>query len=203
MELAMFPLGSVLLPHLPLGLRLFEPRYLAMFSDLLQAEELRFGVVLIERGQEVGGGDHRFEVGTLARVVDAALDTTSIGITATGTERFQVVRWLEEEPYPRAEVRLSDPLVWDPALDPLRQRVEEVVRRSLAVASEYAEQQFDPDVVLSADPVESSWQLGGIAPVSELDQLGFLQAESTEELLTLVEAATVEATGMWRMGWRG
>lgn len=199
----MFPLGSVLLPHLPLGLRLFEPRYLAMFSDLLQAEELRFGVVLIERGQEVGGGDHRFDVGTVARVVDAAPDTASIGITATGTERFRVVQWLAEDPYPRAEVALFEPLVWDPALGAVRERVEEVVRRSLAVASEYAEQQFDPDVVLSPDPLESSWQLAGIAPVSELDQLGFLQAETAEQLLTRVEAATVEATGMWRMGWRG
>lgn len=199
----MFPLGSVLLPNLPLGLRLFESRYLAMFSDLLQAEELRFGVVLIERGQEVGGGDHRFGVGTVARVVDAAPDATSIAITATGTERFRVVRWLTDDPYPRAEVELLEPLVWDPGLDGLRDRVEEVVRRSLAVASEYAEQQFDPDVVLSPDPLESSWQLAGISPVSELDQLGFLQADSAEQLLTRVQDATVEATGMWRMGWGG
>nr|WP_231747320.1 LON peptidase substrate-binding domain-containing protein [Auraticoccus cholistanensis] len=199
----MFPLGTVLLPHLPLALRLFEPRYLDMVTDLVDSGELVFGVVLIERGQEVGGGDERFDVGTLAHVVDAARGATTIGITAVGTDRFVVERWLEDDPYPRAEVRLLEPLRWDPGLAPLRERVEEVVRRSLAVASEYAEPPFDPDVVLSDDPLEASWQLAGISPVPELDQLGFLQAESVEQLLTLVHDATVEATGAWRMGWTG
>ena len=33
--LAMFPLGSVLFPHMPLLLRVFEDRYLVMLSQLL------------------------------------------------------------------------------------------------------------------------------------------------------------------------
>lgn len=45
--LPMFPLGSVLLPHMPLGLRLFEPRYLQMLGELLEEREPQFGVVLI------------------------------------------------------------------------------------------------------------------------------------------------------------
>lgn len=51
----MFPLGSVLFPHMPLPLRLFEPRYLKMLGDLLEQPDPEFGVVLIERGHEVGG----------------------------------------------------------------------------------------------------------------------------------------------------
>ena len=53
---AMFPLGSVLLPHMPLPLQLFEQRYLMMLGQLLETEDPEFGVVLIERGSEVGGG---------------------------------------------------------------------------------------------------------------------------------------------------
>ena len=52
----MFPLGSVLFPHMPLPLRLFEPRYLKMLGDLLEQPDPEFGVVLIERGHEVGVG---------------------------------------------------------------------------------------------------------------------------------------------------
>jgi uncharacterized protein len=37
----------------------FEPRYQALL-DLVLAGDRRFGIVLIERGFEVGGGDHRF-----------------------------------------------------------------------------------------------------------------------------------------------
>ena len=59
-ELAIFPLGSVLFPGMPLPLRVFEPRYVAMIASVLGNAEREFGVVLIERGSEVGGGDVRF-----------------------------------------------------------------------------------------------------------------------------------------------
>src|SRR5881398_3455022 len=67
----MFPLGTVLFPHALLPLRVFEPRYCVMTERVLKAER-EFGVVLIERGSEVGGGDTRFDVATVARVVQAA-----------------------------------------------------------------------------------------------------------------------------------
>src|SRR5690606_41668577 len=75
--LAMFPLGSPLLPGSTIRLQVFEPRYLTMVADLLAADApgdrppaLEFGVVLIERGHEVGGGDVRSSIGCLARVLD-------------------------------------------------------------------------------------------------------------------------------------
>ena len=64
----MFPLGSVLFPHAVLPLHVFEPRYLALVERCLAGDQ-EFGVVLIERGSEVGGGDVRFSVGTVTRIV--------------------------------------------------------------------------------------------------------------------------------------
>ena len=40
-ELAMFPLGSVLFPGMPLPLRVFEPRYLALLSAVLDQPDPR------------------------------------------------------------------------------------------------------------------------------------------------------------------
>ncbi len=68
MIMPMFPLGSVLFPGAVLPLQIFEPRYQALVADL-EAAENRFGVVLIRRGQEVGGGDERADIGTVAEVV--------------------------------------------------------------------------------------------------------------------------------------
>ncbi|MFI5429856.1 LON peptidase substrate-binding domain-containing protein [Aeromicrobium sp. UC242_57] len=56
------------MPAMPLSLRVFEPRYLQMLQDILPDQTAEFGVVLIERGQEVGGGEKRFDVGTVAQV---------------------------------------------------------------------------------------------------------------------------------------
>ena len=39
----MFPLGSVLFPAMPLPLRVFEPRYLAMLQDILPLSRLSSG----------------------------------------------------------------------------------------------------------------------------------------------------------------
>ena len=54
----MFPLSSVLFPYMPLRLRVFEERYLIMLAELLKNEDAQFGVVLIERGWEVGGASN-------------------------------------------------------------------------------------------------------------------------------------------------
>ena len=104
----MFPLGSVLVPGLLLPLHVFEPRYRALVHDVLAADG-RFGVTLIERGSEVGGGDERTAVGTAAQIVQAEESPDGRwGILAVGEERIRVLRWLDDDPYPRA---VAEPLV--------------------------------------------------------------------------------------------
>lgn len=102
--LAQFPLQSVLLPGMPLALQVFEPRYLALMEDIA-AGDGRFGVVMITRGSEVGGADQRADVGTVAQLVASApTNDGRLMIEAVGTERFRVTRWLDDDPYPRAEI---------------------------------------------------------------------------------------------------
>src|SRR3954449_13007516 len=99
--LPMFPLGTVLFPHAALPLHIFEDRYRALAETCLRADG-RFGVVLIERGYEVGGGDTRFGVGTVARIVDAARTPDGRYLLATvGTERVRIKKWVRDRPPPR------------------------------------------------------------------------------------------------------
>ena len=183
--MAMFPLGSVLLPHMPLPLRVFEPRYLAMLKDVLQEEPSDFGVVLIERGQEVGGGDIRVDVGTVARV--ESLDTAgeSIVMIAQGVRRIRITGWLPDDPYPRAEVEDLPEPPWSEDIAPLLAKAESTVRRVLKLADAAGEElRWPPDVVLDDDPAAAAWQLAAIAPLGPLDQLDLLRSETLERLLT-------------------
>src|SRR5438270_10838595 len=82
-RLPMFPLGTVLLPFAHLPLHIFEPRYRALVKDCL-AGDGEFGVVLIERGHEVGGGDVRFGVGTVAHIVQTAELPDGRGLVRAG-----------------------------------------------------------------------------------------------------------------------
>jgi Lon protease-like protein len=94
-----------------------------------------------------------------------------------------VTRWLDDQPYPTATVRELPALVWDDALTPLRSEAERIVRRVLSRAAEFAEVQWDPDIEISEDPIESSWQLAAIAPLGQLDQLRLLRARTAGGLL--------------------
>jgi hypothetical protein len=70
----------------------------------------------------------------------------------------------------------------------------------LSRAAEFAEVQWDANVELSDDPLESSWQLAAIAPLSQLDQLRLLQSTTMGGLLrelidlTLAAEPVVTAT---------
>jgi len=101
----MFPLGTVLLPGQLLPLHVFESRYKTMMSSVIEADPPLFGVVLIERGSEVGGGDTRSDIGTCARILRTHdLEDGRLAIIAGGTDRIRVTRWLTDDPFPQAEV---------------------------------------------------------------------------------------------------
>jgi len=199
----MFPLGSVLFPHMPLALRVFEERYIVMLSQILVDEPAEFGVVLIERGQEVGGGEQRFSFGTIAQILQIEAAEDYLALVAQGDRRVEVVEWRPDEPFPSAEVRELDELEWDDDLQPLRDRAEHEVRRALALASEFADMPWAASVEISDDPVQAAWQLAAISPLGPLDQVTLLRSTSMEQLLLLIVKLTVAATETLGDRWPG
>ena len=184
----MFPLGTVLFPSMPLPLRVFEPRYLAMLSEILPDEPSEFAVVLIERGSEVGGGEHRFPVGTIAQITDLDAAEDFVVLIAEGTRRVEVTNWLQDDPYPKAEIRILDDLVWSDALQPLRDKAERSVRSLLQLATELTGDGWPSNIELAADPVAACWQLAAIAPLGPLDQVELLASPDLATLLvTLID----------------
>ncbi len=180
----MFPLGSVLMPAMPLSLRIFEERYLKLLGDLIGQENPEFGVVLIERGQEVGGGEKRLTIGTLASVTDIGTLDEFYGIESFGSQRFRVNAWLPDDPYPLADIDLLPDLIWDDSLMPARVHLETKVRNLLAFASEFGDLQYTADTELSDDPIDACWQLAGVLPVGPLDLAELLECQSADELIS-------------------
>lgn len=180
----MFPLGTALLPAMPLSLRIFEERYLRLLGDLMTSDDPEFGVVLIERGQEVGGSDKRMNIGTIASVANIGTLNEFYGLEAFGTQRFRVNAWLPDDPYPLADIDFIEDLIWDESLEPARVHLETQVRKLLAFASEFGNLQFGADTVFSDDPVDSCWQMAGVLPIGQLDQRDLLDSMSAEELIS-------------------
>ncbi len=97
MQIALFPLHTVLFPGGTLSLRVFETRYIDMVRDCLR-EDRPFGVCLIREGQEVGGNARPHEVGTLARILDSGTRSDGLlGILTQGEQRFRILS-LQDRP---------------------------------------------------------------------------------------------------------
>lgn len=93
--LPLFPLSTVLFPGGQLLLRVFEPRYLSMVSRCMR-EGHGFGVVLIEKGSEVGSAEF-VTMGTIAEIVDWHQGSDGLlGLTAEGRERFRVTSYEQQ-----------------------------------------------------------------------------------------------------------
>jgi Lon protease-like protein len=186
----MFPLGTVLFPYAPLPLHVFELRYRLMTRRVEQTDR-EFGVVLIERGSEVGGGDIRFDVGTIARVVmSQELPDGRFALTTVGTRRIRVTQWLDDDPYPQAEVEAYD----DAAADDVPARDHVVL--AMATIAELA-RRVDTRVAnpppLADDNVRASYEAAALAPIGPLDAQRVLEAETVatrfELLATMLDDA--------------
>jgi Lon protease-like protein len=172
----MFPLQSVLFPGIVLPLHVFEPRYQQLIKDLSSGPS-NFGVVLIARGSEVGGGDQRCEVGTMARLAERiTLDDGTSVILAVGVSRIRVRNWLPDDPYPLALVEdLFDPVPQGDEFPELVADLEKRLRYLLLLKDEIAMSSEIPvQIALSSDRIEALWQMCAVAPIPVLDQQNLL-----------------------------
>jgi Lon protease-like protein len=200
----MFPLGTVLLPGSVLPLHVFEPRYRQLVIDCLADDtgDPEFGVALIERGWEVGGGDERTNVAVVARIVRVeALDGGRYALVTVGTRRVRVNAWLPDDPYPLADV--DDWPDEDPDAVGLADRAAELTARLrgvLALAVELGELRSDA-VDLSSiddDPLLASYHLAALAPIGPADRYRLLCAPSPAARLELLAGALDDVEAMLR-----
>ena len=201
-ELPMFPLGTVLFPHGLLPLHVFEPRYRSMMEYCL-AGDSSFGVVLIERGSEVGGDDLRFDVGTVARILQAArLDDGRYVLVTVGEQRIQVDRWLPDAPYPRAKVEPLEDRADAEARDRLAE-VSRVLQRNLALRTELGEPVAGVEVALADDPVRASFEACSLAGLGPLDAQRLLELDDAGQRLADLEAQLREDLAVLEFRLRG
>ncbi|GAB5900635.1 ATP-dependent protease La [Mycolicibacterium mageritense DSM 44476 = CIP 104973] len=198
----MFPLEVAMLPGEELPLRIFEPRYVAMVGDCMAMPEPAFGVVLIAAGREVGGGDQRCDVGALARIVDCQdLGVGRFRLRCVMGERIRVRRWLDDDPYPRADVEVWD----DEPGDPVDMaRIEDVQDRMVALFDLIGQARGTAirsrDIVAAAaaaaDPSILLYALASRVPMGQADRYAVLSAPTQPARLEALSEAVDTVTAM-------
>ena len=203
MRLPHFPLHTVLFPHLPLPLHLFEERYRVMAADLMAAES-RFGgrlvVSMITDGPEVGGDATSQQIGTICEIHSAERFADGRWLLlVVGVARARVLKVDRSGAYAVADVEpIDDPVGTDAgSLVPTVQRALDAylatVKRFVArTASGGDDPQESPDVRASLDAVLKPIQLPDDPVAASYAVGGVLQVELTrkQQLLELPDAAT-------------
>jgi Lon protease-like protein len=196
-SMAMFPLQSALLPDEDLPMQIFEPRYTALVRDCMRDDDPHFGVVLISRGREVGGGDVRCDVGTVARITECVQlgDSGRFALRCRTGERIRVSEWLPDDPYPRAIVQAwpdepGEPVTAD-QLEELEDRVMALFER-IASARNFS---LPPRAVVlgtdapADDPAKRLYALASRVPIGAADRYSLLAAPSAAERLAALSDA--------------
>ncbi|HEX9258282.1 MAG TPA: LON peptidase substrate-binding domain-containing protein [Acidimicrobiales bacterium] len=200
MPFPMFPLGMVLLPGAVLPLHVFEPRYRQLVQDCL-AGEPEFGVVLIERGSEVGGGDVRRSVATVARLVEVGEMTDGrFALVTVGTRRIRVREWLADDPYPRARVEdwPDAPCRDEQGLERKLGPLVNALRRVLALHAELGGEGAPATVEVTEDPILATYHLAALAPLGPVDMYRVLEAEGPEARVDLLRVLLDDLEEMLR-----
>jgi len=203
MQLPHFPLHTVVFPHLPLPIHVFEERYRAMATDVMADGSPyagRFVVSMIIDGPEVGGIASTHRIGTICEVRSAerfpdgrwVLLTVGVGRARLGeVDRSGAYALVEvdpvEEPLGEGAEEMLGPA--QRALDAYVATVKRFVVRTASVGNETLEttrvaaslDQMLKPIRLPDDPVAASYAIGGVIQI---------ELARKQQLLELPDAAS-------------
>jgi len=191
----MFPLERAMLPGEELPLRIFEPRYSAMVADCLAMDDPAFGVVLIAAGREVGGGDARSDVGTMAHITEVSeFGDGRYRLNCVMAERIRVVEWQPDNPYPRAAIQEWPDEPGEPVgADAIRDIEDAMIALFERIARARGAEVSGRDIVAGADaaPDAAMWlyALTTRLPMGEADRYSVLAAPTVAARVTALREA--------------
>ena len=204
MQLPHFPLHTVVFPHLPLPIHVFEERYRAMATDLMASGSPyggQFVVSMITDGPEVGGDAATRRIGTICEIHSAErFPDGRWMIIAVGVARASLGAIDRTGQYPLVEAEeLDDPAGDDAAallpgvqraLDRYLATVKRFVVRTASVNSNEPQEptavaatldKMLKPIQLPDDPVAASYAIGGVLQI---------ELSRKQQLLELPDAAS-------------
>ena len=191
----MFPLERAMLPGEELPLRIFEPRYSAMVADCLAMDDPAFGVVLIAAGREVGGGDARSDVGTMAHITEVSeFGDGRYRLNCVMAERIRVLEWQPDNPYPRAAIQEWPDEPGEPVgADAIRDIEDAMIALFERIARARGAEVSGRDIIAGADaaPDAAMWlyALTTRLPMGEADRYSVLAAPTVAARVTALREA--------------
>ncbi len=174
-ELPLFPLPEVVLfPTRPLPLHIFEPRYRIMMNTILESDR-RFGVLMVDPAKSTLAN-----VGCCAEIIHyQRLPDDRMKMWTLGQQRFRVLEYVREKPYP---VGLVEWIEDHPPAKDLRSMatdVEQLLRDVVRLSAKLTEQNIELPDDLPDLPVELSYWVASNLYGVAVEQQVLLEMQDT------------------------
>lgn len=182
-EVAIFPLNTVLFPGGLLPLKIFEQRYLDMTRDCLR-DNAPFGVFLIRDGAEVGAPATCEEIGCIAAIIEwEMLQLGIFQLLTQGQDKARILqRRVENNGLVRGEVELL-PAEAPIPLSPQFQRCAEILKMII----EKNGAQFFPQPQRYGDALWVGYRLAEVLPMEITNRQKLLELADPGERIRIVD----------------
>jgi len=193
-EIAVLPLqNTTLFPETIVPLAVGKAPSVAAVESALATEEKLLACVSVRAEksdekyeEESARPSELYTVGTLVMIKRMERVEDTLHLIVQGTERLQVLEWLQQEPYLRARVKiLPEPEIKDPEqVEAAKRNVQSLIQQALAFLP-----QVPPEIrmaVLAADDaVRLAYFLGSMLNLGVEKEQKMLEANTADELLHL------------------
>ena len=189
-EIPVLPLqNTTLFPETMVPLAAGRPASMAAVESALSSEEKLLACVSV-RPDKISEEDAKpsdlFEIGTLVMIKRMERVEDTLHLIVQGTDRIQVLEWVQEAPFLRARVQILPDLEVKnkEEVEAAKRNVQSLIQQALAYLP-----QVPPEVrmvVLAADdPVKLAYFLGSILSLGVEKEQQMLEAATVDELMHL------------------
>lgn len=194
MELAVLPLqNTTLFPETVVPLSVGRERSVKAVEFALSTEEKLICCITLKTpdvsGQEAKPLD-LYDVGTIVNIKRMMRADGSMQLIVQGVDRVKILYWAQEQPFLKAKVEILPDLkvVEMEEVEALKRNIQGLVQEALTMLP-----QVPPEirmaVISQTNPVQLSYFLASVLDLGVETEQRMLEAQTTDELLTLTHAA--------------
>ena len=193
-EIAILPLqNTTLFPETVVPLAVGRERSMRATESALGTEEKLLGCITTKSDNVTGDEanyDDLYKIGTIVNIKRMMRNEGVMQLIVQGMERFEVVEWLQDQPYLRAKVHTLPPLkrVDEEEIEALKRNIHGLVQQALALLPNIPPE-IRMAVMTQTDPVQIAYFLASVLDLGTETEQKMLESSTVDGLLTLTHAA--------------
>ena len=193
-EIAILPLqNTTLFPETVVPLAVGKERSVRAVESALSTEDKIIGCITTKT-ENVTGDEAKFEdlyrIGTIVNIKRMMRNEGVMQLIVQGMDRFEIVDWVEEQPYIKAKIQVLPELrrVDEEEIEALKRNIQNLIQQALALLPNVPPE-IRMAVMTQTDPVQIAYFLASVLDLGVETEQKMLESSTVDGLLTLTHAA--------------